>query len=45
MKAEQLSEHAPAGLAGQESCLSWTEPELVRQPSAKLFGRQQDRGR
>jgi hypothetical protein len=38
MKAERLPERAPA-------ILGRPEPEIVQQPSARLYGRQQDGGR
>jgi hypothetical protein len=45
MKAEQLLEHAPGILPGQDSCLSGPEPDLVRQASGRHYDWQQDRGR
>ena len=45
MKAEQFTERAPGVLVWQDPRLIWAEPEVVRQPRAKLSGRQQDDGR
>jgi hypothetical protein len=45
VRAKQLFERAPGVLVELGPCLGWPVPEFVRQPSAKLYGRQRDGGR